>query len=56
MIRELRRLGGLLKFNFETLRIAGAKPELLHRQEDLLEKIGETIDALGNPPDERQTR
>ena len=54
MIRELRRLGGLLKYNFETLRQAGAKPELLRRQEDLLAKIGVTIDALGNPTEDRQ--
>jgi hypothetical protein len=56
MIRELRRLGGLLKHNFETLRQAGAEPELLQRQEDLLEKIGAAIDALGNPDDRQENQ
>jgi hypothetical protein len=56
MIRELRRLGGLLKHNFETLRQAGAKPELLRGQEYLLEKIGAAIDALGNPNDRQESQ
>ena len=56
MIRELRRLGGLLKHNFDTLRQAGAEPELLRRQEDLLEKIGAAIDALGNPDDRQESQ
>jgi hypothetical protein len=56
MIRELRRLGGLLKYNFETLRQAGAGPELLRRQEDLLEKIGVAIDALGKANDRQESQ
>jgi hypothetical protein len=48
MISELRRLGGLLKHNFETLRKAGAPPELLQRQERLLEEVTRAIDRLGN--------
>ena len=47
MIRELRRLGGLLKYNFETLRQAGASPELLRKQEDLLAEITKTINRIG---------
>ena len=39
MIRELRRLGGLLKHNFETLRQAKAPPDILERQEDALRKL-----------------
>jgi hypothetical protein len=46
-IRELRRLGGLLKYNFETLRQAGANPELLQKQETLLTEISLTIDRIG---------
>lgn len=38
-IAELRRIGGLLKHNFETLRQANAPPELLERQEDALRKL-----------------
>lgn len=49
-IRELRRMGGLLKHNFETLRNAGASLELLDYQEEVLRKIGQAIDrvAAGN--------
>jgi hypothetical protein len=46
MIRELRRLGGLLKHNFETLREAGAGPEFLQRQEMLLRQLAEKIDEI----------
>lgn len=35
-IAELRRIGGLLKHNFETLRQAGAPPDILQRQEEAL--------------------
>lgn len=38
-IAELRRIGALLKYNFETLRQAKAPPELLERQEDALRKL-----------------
>lgn len=38
-IAELRRIGGLLKHNFETLRQAEAPPELLERQVDALRKL-----------------
>jgi hypothetical protein len=50
MIRELRRQGGLLKSNFVTLRSAGASPELMHYLEELLRRIGQTIEriAAGN--------
>ena len=47
MISELRRLGGLLKYNFEALRQAGASPELLQRQEDLLSEIARAINRIG---------
>jgi hypothetical protein len=47
MIRELRRLGGLLKYNFETLRQAGASRELLCRQENLLAEIAKAINRIG---------
>lgn len=38
-IAELRRIGGLLKHNFETLRQAKAPPEILEQQEDALRKL-----------------
>ena len=36
---ELRRIGGLLKHNFETLRQAKAPPDILERQEDALRNL-----------------
>ena len=38
-IAELRRIGGLLKHNFETLRQANAPPDIMKRQEDALRKL-----------------
>ncbi|GHU95949.1 hypothetical protein AGMMS49974_08630 [Deltaproteobacteria bacterium] len=53
-IRELRRLGGLLKHNFETLRQAGGSREQLAAQENLLHLIAQKIDALGAVHDDRE--
>lgn len=50
-VRELRRLGGLLKNNFETLRAAGADSKLIELQEDTLRCIGKAIDRLGAQSD-----
>ena len=38
-IAELRRIGGLLKHNFETLRQAKAPPDVFERQEDALRNL-----------------
>ena len=38
-IAELRRIGGLLKYNFETLRQAKAPPDIMKRQEDALRNL-----------------
>ena len=38
-IAELRRIGGLLKHNFETLRQAKAPPEIFEKQEEALGKL-----------------
>ena len=38
-IAELRRIGGLLKHNFETLRQAKAPPDVFEKQEDALRKL-----------------
>ena len=38
-VAELRRIGGLLKHNFDTLRQAEAPPDILERQEDALRKL-----------------
>jgi hypothetical protein len=54
MIRELRRLGGLLKYNFETLRQAGASRELLRQQENVLAEIAKAINRIGPEPHDRQ--
>ena len=47
-IRELRRLGGLLKHHFETLRQAGASREHLEQQEETLRILGRAIEKLGS--------
>ena len=54
MISELRRVGGLLKYNFEALRQAGASGELLRKQEDLLDEISRTINRVGKESHDRQ--
>ena len=38
-VAELRRIGGLLKHNFETLRQAKAPPDILERQVWAIQKI-----------------
>ena len=38
-VAELRRIGGLLKHNFDTLRQAEAPPDILERQEDVLRNL-----------------
>ncbi len=38
-VAELRRIGGLLKHNFDTLRQAEAPPDILERQEDALRNL-----------------
>jgi hypothetical protein len=53
MIRELLRLGGLLKSNFVTLRQAGASPDLLEYMEELLRKTGKAIDRIADGGDDR---
>ena len=49
MIRELRRIGGLLKHNFETLRQSGAAADMLERQERTLGLLISAIEHLGVP-------
>lgn len=53
MIRELLRLGGLLKSNFVTLRQAGADPDLVEYLEELLRKTGKAIDRIADGGDDR---
>ena len=50
MVGELRRIGGLLKHNFETLRQANAEPELLKKQEEALQKLIRAIEKIAMPP------
>lgn len=47
-IRELRRIGGLLKPHFETLREAGARREFLEQQEETLRILSRAIERLGS--------
>ena len=47
-IRELRRIGGLLKHHFETLREAGASRVLLEQQEETLRILSRAIERLGS--------
>jgi hypothetical protein len=53
MIRELLRLGGLLKNNFVTLRQAIVDPELVEYMEELLRKTGKVIDRIANGGNDR---
>ena len=48
-IRELRRLGGLLKHHFETVRNAGGSSALAEMN-TLLRRIGNAVDRLGETP------
>lgn len=47
MIQELRRIGGLLKHNFETLRQAGANKMILEQQEQTLRLLIFVIEQMG---------
>jgi hypothetical protein len=47
-IRELRRMGGLIKHNFETLRQAKMGAAFIRQHEDLLQTIVDKIEELGN--------
>lgn len=51
VVRELRRIGGLLKNNFSTLREAGAKAETLAMQEAALTKLISLIEDIGRAYD-----
>jgi hypothetical protein len=53
-VRELRRMGGLLKNNFETLRQARMEPGFINRHEELLLTIAEHIQAIGRARDDRE--
>ena len=45
-IAELRRIGGLLKHNFETLRQAKAPPDVFERQEEALRNLTWAIQKI----------
>ena len=45
-IAELRRIGGLLKHNFETLRQAKAPPDAFERQEEALQNLTWAIQKI----------
>jgi len=54
VLRELRRMGGLLKHNFETLRQAKMGPEFIQRHEDVLRVLMETFVAIRRSSDDRK--
>lgn len=47
MVNELRRIGGLLKHNFETLRQAGASHDIIQQQEESLKELKKIIKLIG---------
>ena len=49
-ISELKRLGGLLKHNFETVREGGCDPRIADKMEDILVAIKRAIERLANRP------
>ena len=46
-IRELRRIGGLLKHNFETMREAQSPKNLIQMQEDVLQELLWAVRKIG---------
>lgn len=54
MIQELRRIGGLLKHNFETLRQGGARAAALEQQEQALRLLISVIEQIGIRAHDRQ--
>ncbi len=50
-VRELRRIGGLLKHNFDTLRQAKASYECLQQQEHALRMLAIAISEIGSGHD-----
>lgn len=53
MVNELRRLGGLLKHNFETLRQADAPTDCLRKQEEALRMLVAAIERISAPRHDR---
>lgn len=53
-VGELRRIGGLLKHNFETLRQANASHGIMEKQEDALRNLVWLIQKIGLALDDRQ--
>lgn len=51
MIRELKRIGGLLKHHFTTLRSIGASHEMLASQEETLALLQSVIAKIGEKYD-----
>ena len=54
MLREMRRIGGLLKHNFETLRLAKMEPGFIRLHEDALRMLMEKMAAIGRAQDDRE--
>lgn len=55
MVQELRRIGGLLKHNFETMRQANADPNCFKKQEEALQKLILAIDKIGMTYQQRKS-
>lgn len=53
-VAELRRIGGLLKHNFETLRRAGVSADIILRQEEALGMLVGAIQRIAAGGDDHQ--
>lgn len=53
-IRELRRMGGLLKHHFSIMREANVSEDFLRLHEKLLQAIRQKIDAIGTANHDRE--
>ena len=54
IVGELRRIGGLLKHNFETLRQANMPPDIVNKQEDALRKLVRVAEKISLALDSRR--
>lgn len=55
MVNELRRIGGLLKHNFTTLRQVGASKEIIMEQNSTLKELRKLIELISENYDHQKT-
>ena len=56
LVRELRRIGGLMKHNFSTLRSVGADAKILAQQEETLSALVSLIEVIGSAYDRKKNK